>query len=184
MVYCRNCGHPLPEAALYCPKCGATVAAQETLTQTPPPTQTTYQSPIAPQLRLATWGERFVAWLIDVIIIGFFVGILSAFTGFNWTPLPFLPTWIPFFNISLGGLFFFLYWMIMDGNYGQSLGKMIMHIKITRLDGSPISMGAAAIESFGKQFLLLLDLILGLILYPNTQQRLFNYVSGTIVIRE
>ena len=183
MVYCRNCGELIPEDALYCPKCGAAVAAQETPTQVPP-AQTPYQSPIAPQLKLATWGERFVAWLIDVVIIGILVGALDLFTHFDWTPLPFWPNWIPFFNISIGGLFFFLYWMIMDGNYGQSLGKMIMHIKITQLDGSPISMGAAAIESFGKQFLLLLDLILGLILYPNRQQRLFNYISETIVIRE
>jgi uncharacterized RDD family membrane protein YckC len=183
MVYCRNCGALLPDDALYCPKCGAAIHIQETPIP-PNSSQSQYSSPIAPGLKLASWGDRFVAWLIDVIIIGIFVGILDLVPGFNWTPLPFIPSWIPFFNISIGGIFFFLYWMIMDGNYGQSLGKMIMHIKITHLDGSPINMGAAALESFGKQFLLLLDLVLGIILYPNRQQRLFNYLSETIVIRE
>ncbi len=182
MVYCRNCGELLPEDALYCPKCGFAVAAQQTSTQAP--NRTRYQPPIGPQLTLATWGERFVAWLIDVILIGIFVGIIGIFTQFAWTPIPSLPIWAPFFNISIGGLFYFLYWLLMDGNYGQSLGKMIMHIKVTQLDGRPIGMGAALVESVGKAFLLPLDLILGLILYPNTQQRLFNYISETIVIHE
>jgi uncharacterized RDD family membrane protein YckC len=74
--------------------------------------------------------------------------------------------------------------MLMDGAYGQSFGKMIMRIKVTRLDGSKIGMGAAALESLGKAFLLPLDLILGWILYPRRRQRIFNYISETIVIKE
>lgn|SRR5690554_6098317 len=184
MVYCRNCGQPLPEDALYCPTCGTPITAQTPSMQAPASTQNRYEAPIAPGLSLATWGERFVAWIIDVILLGIFVSILSLFAGLTWAPLQFWPSWTPFFNFSLGGLFYFLYWTIMDGNYGQSLGKMIMHLKITRLDGSPISMGAAALESLGKQFLLPLDLLLGWILYPRRRQRLFNYISETIVIRE
>ncbi len=72
----------------------------------------------------------------------------------------------------------------MEGTYGQSLGKMIMHLKVTRLDGSRIGMDTAAVESLGKAFLLPLDLIVGWIFYPNKRQRLFNNLSGTIVVHE
>jgi uncharacterized RDD family membrane protein YckC len=60
---------------------------------------------------------------------------------------------------------------------------MIMHIKVTTLDGKPAGPGRAAIESVGKAYLLPIDLILGWILHPAKMQRIFNYLSGTIVIR-
>ena len=74
--------------------------------------------------------------------------------------------------------------VFMDGLYGQSFGKMIMRLKVTRLDGSLIGIGPAALESFGKAFLLPLDCILGWILYPKKRQRIFNYISETIVVKE
>jgi uncharacterized RDD family membrane protein YckC len=61
---------------------------------------------------------------------------------------------------------------------------MVMRIKMTRLDGSQIGMGHAALESLGKAFLLPLDCLLGWILYPKKRQRIFNYISETIVIKE
>ena len=61
---------------------------------------------------------------------------------------------------------------------------MAMRIKVTRLDGSPIGMTHAALESVGKAFLLPLDCLLGWILYPRRRQRIFNYISETMVIRE
>ena len=71
----------------------------------------------------------------------------------------------------------------MDGTYGQSFGKMAMRLKVTRLDGGQIGMANAALESLGKAFLLPLDCLLGWILYPRRRQRLFNYISNTIVIK-
>jgi uncharacterized RDD family membrane protein YckC len=71
----------------------------------------------------------------------------------------------------------------MDGIYGQSLGKMIMRLKVRGLNGEPIDMGRAALESVGKAFLLPIDCILGWIFYPRKRQRMFNYLSQTIVVR-
>jgi uncharacterized RDD family membrane protein YckC len=184
MSYCQKCGNALPEGAKYCPVCGTAVSIEEA-----PPAAAVPTAPVAPEaseLKLALWWERFVAWLIDAVIVGIVVGILGLFTWFagqsltwwsNW------PSWIPFFNFNLGGVAYFLYWMFMDGAYGQSFGKMVMRIKITRLNGSEIGMGKAALESLGKAFLLPLDCILGWILYPRRRQRIFNYLSQTIVIK-
>ncbi len=174
MPYCKKCGNEIAVDAKFCPKCGT-------------PTDLAVYGPpsgvgVAPSI--ATWGERFVAWLLDSIIVGIVVGILSLSTWIIWQPIPYLPQWNPFFNFGSGSLIFFLYWTVMDGLYGQSLGKMIMHLRVTKVDGSPIGIGHAALESFGKAFFLLLDFLIGLFLYPNKRQRVFNYLSETIVIRQ
>lgn len=93
------------------------------------------------------------------------------------------PNWIPFVDLGLSNVVYFLYWMFMDGIYGQSIGKAVMKIKVTRLDGKPMDMGQAALESVGKAFLLPLDCILGWIFYPKKRQRIFSYLSQTIVVR-
>ena len=185
MTYCKKCGNELPEGAKYCIVCGTAVTAEETPaapTTAAPVEPAVSTTPEVPALKLAFWGERFLAWLIDVIIIGVIVGILGLFTAsFTWWSG--WPGWIPFFNFNLGGVIYFLYWMFMDGAYGQSFGKMVMRIKVTRLDGSPAGMANAALESLGKAFLLPLDCLLGWILYPRRRQRIFNYISETIVIK-
>jgi uncharacterized RDD family membrane protein YckC len=175
MPYCKKCGSELPEGAKYCPVCGTPVVMEET----PASVQPTAAE--ASGLKLAFWGERFVAWLIDAIIIWivtFILGLLNLSLTW-WSGWPF---WVPFFNLN--GIIFFLYWMLMDGLYGQSFGKMIMRLKVTHLDGSQIGMGAAALESVGKAFLLPIDVLIGWILYPKRRQRIFNYLSETIVIKE
>ncbi|MCW4007408.1 MAG: RDD family protein [Candidatus Bathyarchaeota archaeon] len=175
MTHCIKCGSALPEGAKYCPACGAVVTAAASAV---PPAKSQV---IASGLKLAFWGERFVAWLIDVIIIGVAIGILNLFNLLAGFSLAGWPNWIPFFNA--GGVLYFLYWVLMEGIYGQSLGKMIMQIKVVRLDGGAIGFSNAALESVGKAFLLPLDCILGWVLYPKSRQRAFNYLSQTIVVK-
>jgi uncharacterized RDD family membrane protein YckC len=182
MPYCNKCGNELPEGAKYCPVCGTAVSMEEAPVASA--VSTASAAPEVSGLKLAFWWERFVAWLIDAVIIGVVVGILGLFSllaGVTWWSG--WPGWLPFFNFNLGGVIYFLYWMFMDGAYGQSFGKMIMRLKVTRLDGNEIGMGNAAVESLGKAFLLPLDCILGWFLYPKRRQRIFNYLSQTIVIK-
>ncbi len=182
LPYCVKCGNELSADEKFCPKCGTPVTGQPTATSPPE-----IAAPAAPNLKLAFWGERFVAWLIDVVIIGIVVAFLGLFTFFasgsftwwsNW------PNWVPFFNFNLGGVLYFVYWFLMDGLYGKSLGKMIMRLRIVQLNGGRINMGQSAIESVGKAFLLPIDVIVGWILYSRSRQRLFSNLSRTIVIRE
>jgi uncharacterized RDD family membrane protein YckC len=161
MPYCRKCGAQLPEGAIYCPNCGAAVEMRS-------------------QLVLASWGDRFIAWLIDVIIIGIF---LSFITWPGYLLIPYLPRWLPFVEFGFSNIVHFLYWMFMEGYGGQSIGKIVMRIKVTQLDGRAADLGQAAIESLGKAFLLPIDVLIGLIFYQEYKQRLFSYLSNTIVVR-
>ncbi|HVO37330.1 MAG TPA: RDD family protein [Candidatus Acidoferrum sp.] len=164
---CKKCGSELPEGATFCPKCGTAVE-------------------VAKVLDLANWGERFVAWLIDVIIIGVAIGVVRGFVWVAWpgyTWIPGVPSWLPFVDFGLGNFVHFFYWTLMEGVYGQSLGKMFLRIRVATLDGGQPDVGRAALESVGKAFLLPIDVIVGWIFYPRKRQRLFSYLSGTVVVR-
>jgi len=174
MLYCRNCGAKLPEGAAYCSNCGTPVAPLPSV------------APVA-KLELPGWGERFVAWLIDIIILGAILTPIKLFLtwiawpSFMWAPG--FPRWIPFVDFGFDNVIYFLYWTFMEGVYGQSVGKMVMKIKVTHLNGEPTDIVHAAIESLGKAFLLPIDCIVGWLLYPTKRQRLFNYISETIIVK-
>ena len=182
MPYCKKCGAELPEGAKFCPKCGTAVLMEEVPTVPIAPA-----APEAPAPKLAFWGERFVAWLIDIIILGVIVGTIGLlmwwFAAQPFTFLPGWPSWMPFFNFGPGGVIYFIYWTFMEGSRGQSFGKMVMRIKVVHVGGSPMNIGSAAVESLGKAFFLPLDLLIGWLLYSRKRQRIFNYVSQTVVVK-
>jgi uncharacterized RDD family membrane protein YckC len=156
-MYCKKCGNEINDEADYCPKCGAVQNVSE--------------------LMLGRSGERILAWLIDGIIVGFVVSALS-FPGL------FFPFDAPFLNISLNSIALFLYWTYTEGTTGQSIGKKVMKIKVTDLYGESIDMSRSMYQAFGEAFLLPLDIIVGLIAYQGMDQRLFNHLSETIVVKE
>jgi uncharacterized RDD family membrane protein YckC len=78
---------------------------------------------------------------------------------------------------------FFGYWTYFEYTIGQSIGKRLLKIKTVNLSGSKIDIKSAAIESFGKSFLLPIDVILGWIFTNNKRQRIFGRISNTIVIK-
>ena len=159
--YCRNCAAKVPAGAEYCTNCGEPVKSVK--------------------LTLASWGERFIAWLIDMIILGILLGPWITLPGFIWAP--YFPRWIPFVDFGSKNVIYFLYWTLMEGVYEQSIGKMAMKIKVTQLDGKRTDVVHALIESLGKAFLLPVDCIIGWILYPTKRQRLFNYISETVIVK-
>jgi len=107
---------------------------------------------------LASWGDRVIAYIIDAIVVGAISSIMGPF------------------SMGMG--------MSMEGMYGQSLGKMAMKIEVAHIDGGPIDYGKAAIQAVGKAFLLPLDLILGWFLSPKMDQRFFNKISDTVVVKK
>jgi uncharacterized RDD family membrane protein YckC len=165
--YCKNCGEEFRSGAAYCVKCGSQVQAQTGLV-------------------LATWGERALAYIIDTMLLGF-VLVWFALPGLRLIPQVWggsMLNWIPFVDFGFRNIIYFIYWFFMEQTYGQSLGKMAMRIEVTDLDGGLLEMNQTAIQALGKAFLLPLDLILGWIFYPSAQQRLFNNLSKTVVLKK
>ncbi len=122
---------------------------------------------------LAGWKIRFWAWLIDILLMTIlWYMITTAFSVVALSPL----------GLGLNVLLMFLYWTLLEGSRGQSMGKMAMGIAVSGPFGERIGYSDAAIESFGKAFLLPLDLIVGIVAFKGKGQRLFNRLSRTVVI--
>jgi uncharacterized RDD family membrane protein YckC len=147
---------------------------------------------------LASWIDRFVAWLIDVVIVSIGVGILFALIS--------IPFWAavsqsfdsgssymnmtssrnlvsPWFPYIISSIVFMAYWTYFESTSGQSIGKRVMHLRTSDLNGNSPDIRTAAIESVGKAFLLPFDVLLGWIFTNDKRQRIFNRVSDSVVVK-
>jgi uncharacterized RDD family membrane protein YckC len=87
-------------------------------------------------------------------------------------------------RFAVESLLFFAYWTYFEStNSGQSIGKKLLKIKTTDLSGNVPNIRNVAIQSFGKAFLLPIDVFFGWIFTNEKRQRLFNRASDTIVIK-
>ena len=141
-------------------------------------------SDILRELVLAKWSDRFVAWLIDFIIISSISAIIFTSIFGTWNT-----QWDENMMFSEGtnyipaSLLFLGYWIISEYKGGQSIGKKILHLKVVNIDGKSPSLLGVVISSFGKSFLLPIDFILGIIFTNKKRQRIFNKIGDTIVLK-
>jgi uncharacterized RDD family membrane protein YckC len=130
------------------------------------------------QLSLASFRRRVYAFLIDfalMLLIAsllLFPEVLFLYAGnvFN----------INFILITLG--LTWIYSTLLEGFNGQTLGKRIVGLKVTRIDGKKMAYDHAAVRNFGKAFLLPFDLAVG---YSHKDPRFIRYFdkfAGTTVI--
>ena len=194
MVYCKKCGAELGDGAAFCQVCGTpTDGSQappvEARKPETPGAEQAQQTPSQRVLDLAGWGERIIAYIIDAVIVGIVAGLIKVMIiipSFFWAGMMGYPQmrWMPWMDLGPDNLLFFIYFLWMDLSYGQSVGKMVMRIRVTNLDGGRIDLGQALIEVFGKAFLLPLDVIIGWLFLGEKSQRLFTFLAKTIVVKE
>jgi uncharacterized RDD family membrane protein YckC len=137
------------------------------------------------ELVIARWTDRFFAWLIDYIIVATvaFTVYLALFSAnFDQIMSGDFEDSRSFEYGSISIVFFF-YWLILESKTGQSIGKMALHLKITNLKGEKADIKNIAISSFGKSFLLPIDVIVGRLFTNQNRQRIFNRLGKTIVIK-
>ncbi len=215
---CQKCGTPASPGAKYCESCGALLPGAEPqppLTApsepqpeapregapayVPPPA---YQAPpyAAPEAGMRYEGVaiRFVAILIDIIILAVITGIVTApfntpssVSVTNTTGVPMVsvaPNPLASVGAFISALIDFVYFVWLQGAYGQTVGKMAVKIKVVREDGSKISYADAAIRTI----LAIIDAIpyvipylLGAILIwtSDKKQRLGDRAAHTVVVK-
>jgi uncharacterized RDD family membrane protein YckC len=166
-----------------------TSSSSSTATATTTPTKTQ-------GIVLARWIDRFVAWLIDIVIVSIGMAIIYAIisipfwiafsqpfdagTYMNIASRNFGAPWFPYIISSIVEM---AYWTYFESTSGRPIGKRVMHLRTTDLNGNTLDIRTAAIESFGKAFLLPLDVLLGWIFTNDKRQRIFNKVSDSIVVK-
>jgi uncharacterized RDD family membrane protein YckC len=184
---CAQCGTPATPGAKFCEGCGAPL---------PIVGQPVQGAAVAERVAALPYqgiAIRFVAQLIDVVILGVVFWLLG-FTGAGDITIDASTAQVsisPFFGllILLDVVIAFLYFTIFEGHYGQTVGKMIVKIKVVKqADKSSISYLEAAVRTI----LRIIDLIPFFVPYllaavlvwsSEKKQRLGDRVAQTVVVQ-
>ena len=147
-----------------------------------------YGASVAPDTQVI--GRRVVATIIDLVLLSVVGGILAA-PGALIDGLADgrISDGVSGFLFSTGGLaaliVAFAYFAIMEGRFGQTLGKMAAGVRVVREDGGRIGIKEALlrtlmriVDSIGSY---LVAFVVALISGKN--QRLGDMVAKTLVVR-
>ncbi len=163
VVFCTACGaHNAPDAR-FCQTCGRAMSPMQ---------------PIPASASIAAYVEhpyggfwiRVLAWIIDVVIVGL-VFPLAMLSGTH------------VIGFGLGFVGGWLYEALLTSSSLQAtLGKMIMGLRVTDLQGQRIDFGRATVRHFAKY---LSTAILGIgylmVAFTERKQGLHDLIAGTLV---
>ncbi len=208
---CQQCGTPASPGAKYCESCGALLpgAPPDSAGKAQPESQPEAQREGAPAyapppaydvsptgLHYKGVGIRFVAILIDAVILsiitGIFTGLLNAPPSvmFNTSAnnLAYTGNPLGWISIIISAIIAFLYFVLLEGYFGQTIGKMIVKIKVLREDGSKISYADAVVRTILRIIDALpyfLPYLVGAISIwrSDTRQRLGDRAAHTVVVQ-
>jgi uncharacterized RDD family membrane protein YckC len=131
-------------------------------------------------------GRRVVATIIDGILFGIVSSILSSFFGTKTTSSGFNIT-----RLSTGGSFLLLvivvlYYVILEGVYGRTVGKMITGVRVVdAATGNPPGIGKAVIRTLLRIIDGIFAYLVGFIIVVSSdrRRRLGDMAAGTLVVR-
>jgi uncharacterized RDD family membrane protein YckC len=156
---------------------------------TPSGASTAAAQPLVDDYILAAMGDRAIAALLDSIVIAILIIPVGMWAAVRWggvTPNGFeLQGTAAFFTFFMIGIFWLLYYWLFEGMFGTTLGKLVMQVKVQRLDGSNIGLGKSLIRNLLRVIdgigLYLVGFLVALL--SSKKQRLGDHVAGTIVVR-
>jgi len=123
---------------------------------------------------LADIGERLMALIVDTIIVGAIGGIVGAgSTNFFWGS--------GIISFALGAAY---QWYFLTQQDGQTIGKMLMNIRVVKTDGTPIADMEAIFRYVGYLInspLLMLGWLLAFV--DDSRQGLHDKIANTYVVK-
>ena len=193
---CPACSKVLNGNPRFCPYCGSALSsqpaqtAQPYATATPPPAPPAAPIPpgeafaagqytasiVSPEATVGV-GKRFVAVLIDGIVLSFIGYLLAMMTG--QTTGAGAPAFLWF-------LILLAYYVVMEKMYGATVGKMALGMKVLKTDGTPLEWNDSLIRNLLRIVDALFFYLLGAILIWTSplQQRLGDRVAKTVVVKK
>ena len=143
-----------------------------------------------PRFGYAGFWRRFAAYFLDCLIILITSLIIGGVFGFMSVYI--LGTTIGFYGIFelfaniLGILITWLYFAFMESSAKQATyGKRLLKIKVTDLNGQPLSFGKASGRHFGKLLSAIL-LFIGFLMagFTSKKQALHDMMAGCLVVMD
>ena len=209
-MFCSKCGSAIANNASFCQTCGTPV--NPTAAIAPAATAGGVISPhagvgaivYASNVSYAGFWLRFVAHLIDDVIVGFAMLILLVPIFFlmggaamieslprhgGGEPNPALVGGFLFLIFSLAGVAVIGQWLyfayLESGEKQGTWGKQVMGIYVTDLAGNRITFGRASGRFFGKIISGLIPLAIGYIMagFTERKQALHDMIASCLVLR-
>jgi uncharacterized RDD family membrane protein YckC len=193
IVYCSKCGSENDASAAFCQKCGASLAIP--LAPVPP----VVVAPAAPVVVVATVSPyagfwiRVLATIIDRVILGvvlsplFFIYVLPAIIkgsqgGFDEDNPHFSFTIAPTVWIIASVVCWAYEAVLTSSEWQGTVGKRVLGLKVTDLNGKRISLGRSTGRFFAK-ILSFAICYIGVIMVAFTERKqgLHDTLAGTLV---
>ncbi len=147
--YCTSCGKPLTEEEVRfgVSACGA--CAGSALGAGATPAEGSAATDLSPShLDYHVTGQRIVAALIDIaLLVGLFLVMAALLGDFGSTDDSGFEVrlenegFVLYLLLSLG------YFVILEGLTGATLGKLVMGLRVAKLDGEPYGWGAVLLRN-------------------------------------
>ena len=151
------------------------------------------QASVAPPVvgtreRVHITGRRILATVVDGLVFGVLYAVMAMIFGTvtsegpaNWSgSLPVLPS-------VLYGVIVVFYYVLLEGYLGQTLGKMVLGIKVVREDNGEVpGLGEATIRTLLRIIDGLFSYLVAFItvLISGKNQRLGDMAAHTLVVRK
>ena len=133
-MFCPDCGQANPGEARFCSTCGAALEVS-------PLTEPVGAAAAVALVDYAGFWIRFVAWIIDWVIVWMGTAVFSALSLLG-------AGYASFLALLLGPLYF----VLMTGMRGQTVGKMAVGVRVVGRDGQPPGLGYAALREIVGKF--------------------------------
>ncbi|MGH9735479.1 MAG: RDD family protein [Candidatus Acidiferrales bacterium] len=203
-MYCSKCGANVPDSATFCSTCGQPTGVAGAPNAGVPasgyaPAMGTASVAVAtPTVKYAGFWLRFVAFIIDLIILGF-IGFVVTLPFLGSLPFgammhgrPMSPEELAPFVGGMGRLFLlrmainWLYYALFESSAWQAtIGKKALGLTVTDLEGRRIGFGRATGRFFAK-ILSCIILFIGFFMigFTSKKQGLHDILAGTLVLRQ
>jgi uncharacterized RDD family membrane protein YckC len=211
-VYCSKCGSEISATTAFCSTCGQAISGLVPAIPSLSPVDPNQYAPVVPSsyrgvqyggVAYAGFWLRFVAFLIDgvVALVAFVILLIplfiltgagaalskigsdedishdvGAFLGIGFV--------LGFFGIII--VVSWLYYALSESSSWQAtLGKKMLHLKVTDMTGQPISFGRASGRFFARIVTKLIPLGIGYILagFTEKKQAIHDMIASCLVLR-
>ena len=179
-------------ATRVCPSCGAIdygtpfcVSCQKPLHRSAaaPSVATGVQFMQEQPVAKAGFFRRFAAFAIDWLTLSIIADIVRFAYSFGSGTDP----WMIHLEVAMGlsTILFLLYFTLLTGEGGQTLGKMLLGIRVQGIDGSNVGYGRSFIRALGYIVSIFFMTFLGFLwaLWDKKNQAWHDKIAGTEVVK-
>jgi uncharacterized RDD family membrane protein YckC len=185
-VNCSKCGSPLALATAQASGGQAGSVAAPAMAASAPVTKT---EPLFPAGTIAGIGDRVLAAILDIVASAAPFALIGMWAAVRWggvTPNGFqLEGTTALITLFLVAALGFLYFWLLEGVLGATLGKFMLNLRVRRLDGTRIGLAKSLVRNLSRIIDGIGVYLVGFLIaiFSSRKQRLGDHLAGTVVVK-